>query len=249
MGLVEDRNVPLLVEILEGIEDGDAVRLGVVCGLLREVDGGDDEVLLLPDVLVGVGLPVCTDRLAVVDDEVAVELLAHLFLPLDGQRRRRDDEHPVGPVAGDELFDDDAGFDGLPEANLVADEVAVVVGVENLVGGLHLVRFDLDTVAGQREESVVLVGEIEPNRPFSKVVVERWVGLAGREAVHERIEFLDVREAAGEFAELALRGVDVEEMPTVGPLLDFRNLSTPAGELDLIADLELVHPSVASSII
>ena len=84
MGLVEDRNVPLIVEILEGIEDGDAVRLGVVDGLLREVDGGDNEVLLLPDVLVGVRLPVCTNRLAVVDDKVAVELLAHLLLPLDG---------------------------------------------------------------------------------------------------------------------------------------------------------------------
>ena len=38
MSLVEDGNVPLLVEILEGIKDGDAVRLGVVGGLLREVD-------------------------------------------------------------------------------------------------------------------------------------------------------------------------------------------------------------------
>ena len=243
MGLVEDRNVPLLVEILEGIEDGDAVRLGVVGGLLREVDGGDDEVLLLPDVLVGMGLPVCTDRLTVVDDEVAVELFAHLLLPLDGQRGRRDDEHPVGAVAGDELLDDDPGFDGLPEADLVADEVAVVVGVENLVGGLDLIGFDLDAVAGQREESVVLVGEIESDRPLSKIVMERWVGLAGREAVHERIEFLDVREAAREFAKLALRGVDVEEVTVVRPILDFRDLSAPAGELNVVTDLEVSHPS------
>ena len=248
MSLVEDRDVPLLVEILEGIKDRDAVRLGVVGGLFREVDGGDDEVLLLPDILVGVGLPVCTDRLAVVDDEVAVELLAHLLLPLDGQRRRRDDEHPVGSVACDEFFDNDAGFDGLPEADLVANEVTVVVGVQNLVGGLYLVRFDLDAVAGQREEPVVLVGEIQPDRPLSKVEMERGVGLAGREAVDKRIEFLDVRETAGEFAELATRGVDVEEMTAIGPFLDLRNLTAPAGEFDLIADLELVHPSVTSSI-
>jgi len=36
-----------------------------------------------------------------------------------------------------------------PEADLVADEVAVIVGVENLVHGLDLERFDLDAVAGQ----------------------------------------------------------------------------------------------------
>ena len=241
MGLVEDRNVPLLVEILKGIEDGDAVRLGVVGGLLREVDGGDDEVLLLPDVLVGMGLPVCTDRLTVVDDEVAVELFAHLLLPLDGQRRRRNDEYPVGAVAGDELLDDDPGFDGLPEADLVADEVAVVVGVENLVGGLDLIGFDLDAVAGQREESVVLVGEIESDRPLPKIVMERGVGLAGCEPVDKRIEFLDVREAAGEFAELALRGVDMEEVPAVGPFLDFSDFSTPAGEFDVVADFVITH--------
>jgi hypothetical protein len=51
MSLVEDGNIPLLV--LERIENGDAVGLGVVRGLLREVDRGDDEVLLFPDVLVG----------------------------------------------------------------------------------------------------------------------------------------------------------------------------------------------------
>jgi len=46
-----------------------------------------------------------------------------------------------------------------------------------------------------------------------------------------------VREAAGKFAELPLRGVDVEEVAAVGPFLDFRDLSTPAGELDVIAHL------------
>jgi len=43
-----------------------------------------------------------TDRLAVVDDEVAVEFLAHFLLPLDGQRRRRDDEDSFGAVTGDD---------------------------------------------------------------------------------------------------------------------------------------------------
>jgi hypothetical protein len=165
-------------------------------------------------------------------------------LPLDGQRCRRDDEDSVGPVAGDELLDDDAGFDGLPEIDLVADEVAVVVGVEDLVGGLDLVRFDLDSVAGQGEKAVIPVGEIQPDRPFTQVVVKRCVRLARCEAVNERIEFLDMGEAAREFPELAPRGVDVEEMATVGPFLDFRDLSTPTGELDVVADLEVSHPAL-----
>jgi len=37
----------------------------------------------------------------------------------------------------------------LPEADLVGDGVAVVVGVENLVRGLDLERFVFDAVAGQ----------------------------------------------------------------------------------------------------
>jgi len=56
-----------------------------------------------------------------------------------------------------------------------------------------------------------------------------------------RIKFLDVGEAAGEFAELTLRGVDVEEVTAVGPFLDFRDLSTSAGEPDMVADLEVSH--------
>ena len=39
-------------------------------------------------------ISVVYERLAIVDDKVAVELLAHL-LPLDSPRPKRDDEHPV----------------------------------------------------------------------------------------------------------------------------------------------------------
>ena len=63
----------------------------------------------------------------IVDDEVLVELLVHFLLPLDCERSGRNDEDSVGPAASDKLFDDDTGLDGLPEADLVTDEVAVVV--------------------------------------------------------------------------------------------------------------------------
>lgn len=44
-------------------------------------------------------------------------------------------------------------------------------------------------------------------------------------------------EAAGEFSKLSPGGVDVEEVAAVGAFLDFRDLSPPAGELDVIAHL------------
>ena len=53
-----------------------------------------------------------------------------------------------------------------------------------------------------------------------------------------------MREATREFAELALLGVDVEEVAAVRPFLDLRDLSTPAGELDVVADLEVSHPRI-----
>jgi len=159
---------------------------------------------------------------------------------LDSQRRRRNDEDPFGPVSSDEFLDDDAEFNGLNEADLVADEVAVFVGIENLVGGLDLVRFDLDSVAGQRKKAVVLIGKIESNRSLPKVVVKRGVRLDRCEPVDERIEFLDMGEAAGKFAELPLRGENVKGVATVWTFLDFRDLSPPTDELDVVADPKLV---------
>jgi len=91
------------------------------------------------------------DGLAIVDDEVLVELLAHFLLPLDRKRSRRDDQDPLGTTAGDEFLDNDTGLDCLPESDFVTDEVAVVVRIENLVSSLDLVRFYLDPVVRQRE--------------------------------------------------------------------------------------------------
>ena len=61
---------------------------------------------------------------------------------------------------------------------LVADEVPLVARVENLVGGLHLEWLNFHSDNGQGEKAVVLVGEIQPNCPLSKVGVKRCVRLA-----------------------------------------------------------------------
>jgi hypothetical protein len=52
-----------------------------------------------------------------------------------------------------------------------------------------------------------------------------------------------VREVAWEFTELSLRSVDVKEVITIGSFLDLRDLTTPACELDVVADLKLRHRS------
>jgi hypothetical protein len=50
-----------------------------------------------------------------------------------------------------------------------------------------------------------------------------------------------VREVAWEFTELSLRSVDAEEVIAVWSLLDLCDLSMPAGELDVVADLKVSH--------
>lgn len=70
----------------------------------------------------------------------------------------------------------------------------------------------------------------------------QWVvDLLGCEEVDDRFEVLDVGQAAGQFAELSLWGIDVEEVATVWSFLDFRDLSTSASELDMVADLKVSH--------
>ncbi|AAC82882.1 unknown (plasmid) [Halobacterium salinarum NRC-1] len=240
MRLVEHCEVPRDVEVAEGFED-------VV--LFRKVDGRDDEVFLQPDVLVRVGVPVCANRLAVVDNEVPVELLAHLLLPLHGEWCWRDDEHPLGTTSGDEFLCNDTGLDSLPKADLVPDEVAVVVRVQNFVGGLNLVWFDLDAVVRQREEPVVSVSKIEAGRTLPEVVVDRRIDLPGCEPVNDGVDPLDVGQATRELSEFSLCGVDMEELASVWAVLDLRDFAPPTGELDVIADLKVSHSSSEVSII
>ena len=62
------------------------------------------------------------DSFAVDDAELQAELVAHLFLPLHLQRGRADDQHRANPVAQDHFLNDQAGFDGLAEADVVGNQ-------------------------------------------------------------------------------------------------------------------------------
>lgn len=110
MRFVEDDQVP--------VDALDIVSLG-----LRELVGTDDRtggeqervpLLLLADRVVAFGFE---------DQPLQAELVLQLLMPLLAQVRRNDDEHlppPFRPALGD----DQAGFDGLAQTNLVGEDHA-----------------------------------------------------------------------------------------------------------------------------
>lgn len=58
------------------------------------------------------------DEFAVVDLEVQAEAARHLVLPLQADARGADDEGVVDALAQEELLQDEAGLDGLAEAEM-----------------------------------------------------------------------------------------------------------------------------------
>lgn len=125
----------------------------------------------------------------------------------------------------------------------------MIVRVQDLVGGLNLIRLDLDTVVRQRQEPVVSVREIEAGRTFPKVMVDGRIDLSGCEAVNDRVDPLDMGQATREFSEFTLRGVYVEELASIRAVFDFRDLALSAGELDVVANLEVSHSDTEASTI
>lgn len=130
----------------------------------------------------------------------------------------------------------DPSLNGLSKTDLVADEITVAVGIQDLVGSLNLIRFDLDTIVRQREEAVVSIGKIKTSRTLSEIVVERIVNLLGCEPVNDGVDPFDMGQATREFSELSLCGIDMEELTSSRAILDFRDLALFTGELDVVAN-------------
>jgi len=146
------------------------------------------------------GLAMRSDSLSIVDDEIPVELLSHLLLPLNRQWCGSDDEDAFSTFTGDEFLYDDASFNGLPETDLVTDEVPMVVRIQYLVGRLHLIGFYLDAIVRQRQEAVVSIRKVKTGRSFSKVVLDGIVDLLRRETVYDRVDLLDMGQSTRKFA-------------------------------------------------
>ncbi len=147
---------------------------------LEPVDGGDEAGEVGPRV--GVDAPGAAQLLeegGIDDAELEAELLGHLVSPLDLEGGGADDQDASGPVAEEQLVDDEAGFDGLAEPDVVGDEE---------VGAGHADRSD-DGV-----ELVVLDGDAGPERGLEGVEV----GVSDRspaDSVEEGTELLGVVEA------------------------------------------------------
>jgi hypothetical protein len=118
---------------------------------------------------------------AVHNAEVEPELVPHLLLPLDLQRRGADDQDAPGTVPDDEFQRRHAGLDGLTQAHVVGDEQVdpwhldgphyrvklVVLNVDaGAEGGLDVLHVGGrgGTPAHGVEEGVQLVGRVEAGR-------------------------------------------------------------------------------------
>lgn len=221
--LVDDDDVE--VRAIELLQDG---------LLLGEVDRDQAQ----GDVIKGVGaeLAAAADQLelvAVEDAEAQAETLAHLLLPLGNERASgRDDEDPVRATTGDELGEDQAGLDGLAEADVVRKQEPGARHLQDTQHGDELVGGDpqaprLGCEQGRRPERLLEEEGVVVDAPFLKargpprvqLGGERLDGLEGGEDVEE-VEIEAAFEAAQAVEPLFAGGLREDDLPAQTTCLD-----------------------------
>ena len=145
--LVEDRNVPAILENVLG-----------VARILDKVNRGDTARMPVPvrRKLVEV-LPV--QQLVFL-----VELAAHLLLPLHAQRSRHRHNHFAVALPKHQLFHDEAGFNRLTQTNFVGQNEARAQRVGHQIRGLNLMRQQARARIRKRRELVVEVAQLAAMR-------------------------------------------------------------------------------------
>jgi hypothetical protein len=153
MGLVDDDEIPGgAVEILEdfvllGEVEGEEAEGEVIEGVGAEDEGAAELLELAPR---GDGL------------EAEAEALAHLAGPLLEERTGGgDDEDPVGAATRDELGHDEAGLNGLAEADAVGEEEARPAHREGAHDRDELVGGDVEAARLDGEQGVRAKGLLE----------------------------------------------------------------------------------------
>jgi hypothetical protein len=137
---------------------------------LDEIHGGDDAGLGGPRIRAGFERAArLGDAFAVEDLELEAELGGQFGLPLLDDRRRADDQDARGAAAGIEFAQDEAGFDGLAEADIVGDQQARARQFECPECRDLLVRFEFDAGAGGGDEPVVTGSQAEPDGVHQKL--------------------------------------------------------------------------------
>ena len=153
VGLVDDDEVPSLLP--------DPLAHVVLLGVVHR---GDDLVAAVPGV----------DELLLIDGrEDDVERLAepakHLVLPLDGQRRGAENQHPVDGLAELHLLDEQAGHDGLAGAGIVRQqEPQPGLREHPEVDRLDLVRKSADARKAHGKLAIVRVGQTDAGRLYEE---------------------------------------------------------------------------------
>ena len=123
-----------------------------------KVERRDDLLLLEP--LVDAEL--FPDVAALEDEELLVELLLELALPLEGEVRGAHDEDPFGEAPELELPDEKPRHDGLAGAGVVGEEEAHGGQLEEVfVDRFELVGKRVHAGDGEAEEGIELVGDAE----------------------------------------------------------------------------------------
>ena len=152
---------------------------------LRQVERGDDPAALEP--LVHAEL--LADVLALEDEELRVELLLQLALPLEGEVRGADDQDALGEPAQLEFADEQARHDGLARAGVVGQQEAHARELEQVVvDRFELMRQRIDARDREPEVGIELVGDaervgLEAKPQQASVAVERVLRVENREAI------------------------------------------------------------------
>ena len=179
MRLIDDEQVEARREGLPG-----AVRI-----LGEEGGGAEDELrfgegvcfLAGRDQAVGDGVR-CLAAAFVIDGEEEVEAAQQLDEPLVDQRLGDKDQDAVGAASQVQAVEDEAGFDGFPQAHFVGEEDAGEKAVRCLRDDGKLVRDEVDARAGVATGGGAADGGV-PAQGFEALVeISRVIGEAGEQA-------------------------------------------------------------------
>ena len=124
---------------------------------------------------------------AVVEQREDLVILApQLAEPLHRERRRRHHEAALDAPRVHEMVEDQAGLDGLAEADFVGQQPAHRVAVRGALGHVELVREQPHPAAEERAEAARLadapqVQDVEPDQEIA-----RFVGVAERQPIEQR---------------------------------------------------------------
>ncbi len=124
-------------------------------------------------------------QLPIEEDEDLVKLPIELAQPLHGQRGGRDDHDPLRTAGAPEPVQDHAGFDRLPEPDLIGEKPAHRVGRHRHRGHVQLMGEDADPPAEERSRSLAVPEAHELSGGDPRLEIGEPLALAAKQALGE----------------------------------------------------------------